>query len=85
MPDPENELTHILTKLTADMGDLADSTNRLAHRSEDNTAIMNSVAELMRANTAALENFAVLIQSNTAAAERLVAALLERSKRRWLG
>jgi phage shock protein A len=83
MSEPESELTNLLTKLSADMGDLADSTSRLAHRSEDNTAIMNSVAELMRGNTAALMNLAAQVQANTAVAERLVAVLQERNKRRW--
>ncbi len=72
MPEPENELAHILSKLSADMGDLADSTSRLAHKSEDNPAIMNSLAELIRGNTAALTDLAAQVHVNTATARGLL-------------
>jgi len=88
--DPEKELVAAVAKMGSEMGDLADSLSRLAHRFEENSQSTSGLAELLKSNTAAMhglskkmDEYVAHVQANTQAALTLAGVIQARGKRWW--
>jgi len=88
--DSEKELVAAVAKMGSEMGDLADSLSRLAHRFEENSQGTSGLADLLKENTAAMLEFAKqlseysgYVQANTQASLTLAGVIQARGKRWW--